>query len=337
MAAVGLCKGGSIPEVAGAGTVGPMEVIMRRYALLLLALLAFLGAVAVFLGQVLSPGRLRVHLGGATAIASGEVWGGDVVVIGGRLTLQGAVEGDVVVVGGSLRAGGRVGGDIVSLGGEVVLQGQAEVEGDVVAVGAGLRRATGANVRGNILEGLLGRSGWTASGEDRPASLWPRLGMVLLATAVAFFVCLLLAWGLRTLWPRRSRVMMETLRRQLLPCLGLGLAGTVFLAVFLPLLTFLLLVSLIGVLLIPLLLLLTGLLYLLGLSVCGLALGEALSGRFPHLPATVGLAVVVPLAVVPALVIPWLGPAWAVLLAGAGLGALVLSRLGTLEMTFVRA
>lgn len=316
-----------------------MEVTMRRYALLFWAALALLGAVAVFLGQVLSPGRLRVHLGGSPAIASGEVWDGDVLVIGGELALQGTVKGNVVLVGGSVRAAGRVGGDIVSLGGEVVLQGQGEVEGNVVALGAGLRRAAGASVRGDILEGLLSRSEWAASGEDRPASPWFRLGSVLLALGVVLVVCLFLAWGLRSLWPRRSRVMAETLRRQLLPCLGLGLAGTVFLAVFLPLLAILLLVSLIGILLIPFLLLLAGLLYLLGLAVCGLALGEALAGRKEGpswLPAIVGLAILVPLAVVPALLIPWLGPAWAVLLSGAGLGALVLSRLGTLEVVSIR-
>ncbi len=312
---------------------------MRRFVLLLLAVLAFLGAVAGFLGQVLSPGRLRVHLGGTTVIGLGEVWDGDVVVVGGELAVQGVVEGNVVLAGGSVRAAGRVGGDIVSLGGNVVLQGQAEVKGSIVVLGAGLRRAAGAGVRGDILEGLLIRGGWAAPSEDRPASLWPRLGLMLLALGVVLVACLFLAWGLRALWPRRSRVMVETLRRQLLPCLGMGLAATVFLAVFLPLLVFILLVSLIGLLLIPFLLLLAGLLYLLGLAVCGLALGEALAGRKESpswLPVAVGQAVLVLLAVVPALFIPWLGPAWAALWASAGLGALVLSRLGTLEVVPVQ-
>ncbi len=245
---------------------------MRRFVLLLLAALAFLGAVVVFLGQVLSPGRLRVHLGGILVIASGEVWGGDVVILDGELVVQGEVEGNVVLVGGSVHAAGRIGGDIVSLGGDVVLQGPAEVEGSVVALGTNLRRAAGANVRGDILEGLWIRSGWVAPGEDRPASPGLHLGLMLFALWVVLVVCLFLAGGLRTLWPRRSRVMVETLRRQLFPCLGLGFAGTVFLAVFLPLLMFLLLVSLIGVFLIPVLLLLVGLLYLMGLAVCGLAL-----------------------------------------------------------------
>lgn len=317
-----------------------MEATMRRWGLLLLAALAFLGAVAVFLGQVFSPGRLQVHLGGTPVIASGEVWDGDVVVIGGELALQGTVKGNVVLVGGSVRAAGRVSGNIVSLGGEVVLQGQGEVEGNVVALGAGLRRATGASVRGDILEGLLSRSRWMASGEDRPASPWLRLGSAFLAIGMVLVISLFLAWGLRSLWPRRSRVMVETLRRQLLPCLGLGLAGTVFLAVFLPLLAVLLLFSLIGIFLIPFLLLLAGLLYLLSLAVGGLALGEALVGRkevSPWLPTIVGPGILVLLAIVPALLIPWLGPAWAALLSSAGLGALVLSRMGTLEVVSIRA
>jgi hypothetical protein len=315
-----------------------LEVAMRRFALLFLAALAFLGAAAILLGQVLSPGRLRVHLGGNPLIAPGEVWGGDVLVIGGGLAVQGTVEGNVVVLGGPLRVGGRVGGDVVSLGGEAVLQGGSEVAGNVVALG-GIRRAAAANVRGDILEGLFGRAGWVVSREDRPVSLGSRLGPALLATGVAFFLGLFLAWGLRTRWPRRSRAMVETLRRRLLSCLGLGLAGGVFLAVALPLLVLLLLVSLIGILAIPFLLLLVGLLYLLGLAVCGLALGEALVGRRegqPWLPPAVGLAVLVPLAVLPAFLLPWLGPAWAALLAGAGLGAMLLSRLGTLEAVPVR-
>ncbi|MGB9722801.1 MAG: hypothetical protein ACPL7G_02725 [Chloroflexia bacterium] len=307
---------------------------MRRYLLLLLAVLALLGAVAIFLGQVVVPGRLRVHLGGSPVIAPGESWGGDVVVIGGGLAVQGVVEGNAVAFGGPVRVGGRVDGDVVSLGGEVVLQSPAEVGGNVVTLGGKLRRAAGASVRGDILEGLSARSVWAVPGEDRPASFWQCLGPALLATVAVFVLCFFLAWGLRSFWPRRSRVMVETLRRRLLSCLGLGLAGGVFLAVVLPLLVLLLLVSLVGVLLVPFLLLLVGLLYLLSLAVCGLALGEAMVGRGEGrtwLPPAAGLAVVVPLAVVPALLVPWLGPAWATLLAGAGLGAIAQSRLGTLE------
>lgn len=73
------------------------------------------------------------RLGGSVRIAEDEIIRGDVVVIGGSLTVDGEVTGDVVVVGGPARFGS-----------------DAEVRGDVTIVGGPLQRSATAQLRGSV-------------------------------------------------------------------------------------------------------------------------------------------------------------------------------------------
>jgi hypothetical protein len=87
-----------------------------------------------------------------------------IVRFGENITIESdqMVEGDVVCIGGSVTVLGRVKGDVVSIGGSVELKGAGEVDGDAVSVGGTVRRPTGTRIGGEnvglrfIPSGLFG-------------------------------------------------------------------------------------------------------------------------------------------------------------------------------------
>lgn len=308
---------------------------MRRVVLSTLLLLLLMVPFLVGARPAGAQGNDCLRIGGDLVIRPGESCPGDAVSIGGNLFVQGTVGGNAVAVGGEVHVNGQVGGDVVSVGGGVYLEGKAVIGGDVTAVGGAIRRAPGAVVRGSILEGEVPFAG-ISTVEGRPAPpKWLAVALAALAAVLAFGLCLLLAAGLRALWPRRTQSMVATLRRSVWACLGIGLASTVLVAFGLVLLSVVLALTIIGIVLIPFLYLFALLLYAVGLAISGLALGEALLRRperepaSPWLAGTVGLAILVPLVVFPAALLPCLGWLLSALLLSVGLGAMVLSRGGT--------
>jgi hypothetical protein len=81
-----------------------------------------------------------VRVGQSLTINADEIVTGDAVVVGGNLDIYGKVAGDAVVVGGTLHvhSGGRVAGDAVAVGGTVVRDTGAAVDGKHVSIGAGV-------------------------------------------------------------------------------------------------------------------------------------------------------------------------------------------------------
>jgi hypothetical protein len=122
----------------------------------------------------------RVRFGGAVEVAEGERIQGDVVAIGGRVSVDGEVTGDVVAIGGGLRLGPR-----------------AVVEGNAVSVGGRLERADGARVDGDVVE--VGFGSWVDGWRRRPTfnarEMWRPFGSLfsLLSTLVRVGVLCLLA------------------------------------------------------------------------------------------------------------------------------------------------
>jgi hypothetical protein len=78
-----------------------------------------------------------VRFGEDIEIPEGKVVEGDVVAVGGDITVYGRVRGDAVAVGGAVRVkgGGAVEGDAVSLGGGVSTADSASVGGSNVSIG----------------------------------------------------------------------------------------------------------------------------------------------------------------------------------------------------------
>jgi len=107
-------------------------------------------------------GDARVVMGTPVHVRPGESTG-DVVAIGGGITVEGEVLGDAVSVGGSENITGMVTGSVVSVGGTVRLGPSARVMGDVVSVGGSVEREPGAEILGRVTEvslwqGLTGGS-----------------------------------------------------------------------------------------------------------------------------------------------------------------------------------
>ena len=122
-------------------------------------------------------GDARVVMGTPVHVKKGESTG-DVVAIGGGITVDGEVIGDAVSVGGSERITGLVTGSVVSVGGSVHLGPEARVMQDVVSVGGSVEREPGAEILGKVTEvslwqgltgGSVGRWGgwnWQGAGWD---------------------------------------------------------------------------------------------------------------------------------------------------------------------------
>lgn len=75
---------------------------------------------------------------------------GDVVVVGGRLDVEGEVTGDIAVFGGVARINGHVHGDVAKFGGETVLGPQAQIGGDFSQLGGEFDRASSAVIGGDV-------------------------------------------------------------------------------------------------------------------------------------------------------------------------------------------
>lgn len=106
---------------------------------------------AVRRGMHRGDGDARVVMGTPVHVRPGESTG-DVVAIGGGVTVEGEVMGDAVSVGGSEDITGVVNGTAVSVGGSVHLGPNARVMGDVVSVGGSVEREPGAEVLGRVTE-----------------------------------------------------------------------------------------------------------------------------------------------------------------------------------------
>ncbi len=90
-----------------------------------------------------------VRIGSAYTVRAGERVR-EVVVVLGRLTVEGAVDSDVVVVAGSLKIAstGSIGGETVVVGGSAEIEAGADLDQELVVVGGALNAPDGFRARG---------------------------------------------------------------------------------------------------------------------------------------------------------------------------------------------
>ncbi|MDA8244365.1 MAG: polymer-forming cytoskeletal protein [Elusimicrobia bacterium] len=88
-------------------------------------------------------------VGGASVTINGELTG-NLVSMGGVVTIPGLVDGDVSSIGGPVRVSGRVAGNVSAVGGGVALIGAGEVDGDISALGGGVQKDDGARHKGSV-------------------------------------------------------------------------------------------------------------------------------------------------------------------------------------------
>jgi hypothetical protein len=243
----------------------------------------------------------RVVVGGSARVEANEVVT-KVVAVGGSVTVLGHVLGEAVAVGGSvkLHPESRVDGDAVAIGGTVTVQEGARLGGSNVSVG------------GEPVAWIVGLL----------SPLWASALLVSFAwtRALLLFVIVLLVV---LAFPTR----VASVRTFLASRPGISsLAGLALLLGFVPLCV-LLAVTIIGIPLIPVAVMLLIALFLFGITVCALWLGERIpllqENKTPLKAAALGGAVLVVVGL-----IPWIGTAVIVLAALMAAGATLLSRFG---------
>ena len=298
-------------------------------------------------------GSGQLVFGRNVTLAAGDSISGDLTLFGGNLTMAAGswISGNLVVFGGNAGIAGEVRGQVVTIGGNIALKSTARVQGDVSSVGGHVTREAGAQVTGKMVEGgrfdLSRFFPWSAGVRFGPsAANWPAISAgqsifhifrALVLSMVVAVIGLLVALFL----PEHTRVVGRAITGATAASFGTGLLTMLAGSAVIIVLVITICLAPLGILLaLPL-----GLATLLGWTVFGYLLGQRLmpvlkkdAAPAPMVTARVG---VLALTVVQQLLIalgdvPCLGFFFWLLGAGlwliaacTGLGAIVLSRLGT--------
>jgi len=283
----------------------------------------------------------QVVFGGTYTLHSGETLPGDLAVFGGQATIEegAVVAGDVVAFGGQLEIAGHVQGDLAAFGGAVHLARTARVDGDLAGFGR-VTQEPGAQVQGKIVEGSpfkFGLPDSIVSPHLLPFSIPARgLGpgttlLALMIRVIRTLVTILAVTAIGALavvlLPKQTRQVSETAQQSLAPSFGVGCLGLVALAIASTLLA----ITIIGLLALPFLWIAAAVVILFGWIAMGLLVGEQVLQALhfgnvtPIVSAIIGVFVISLLAAAPVCI----GPLFTVLVASMGVGAVILSRLGT--------
>jgi hypothetical protein len=239
---------------------------------------------------------------------------GDVVRIGGgavNVEENERVDGDVVAIGGPVTVNGEVTGDVVAVGGGLTLGPHAVVRGEVTAVGGPLKRDPQAQVFGKVNEVGIGVNGPTISPQFNVrnmlfGSLASRVGRLTatLARVLMFilFALIVTAVGQRQVQQIGARIVAEPLRA--------GLVGLLAEILFVPVLVVTIVALVISILGIPLLILvpfgivLVGVVMLVGYTAAAHIAGGWTLERFgrternPYLVVATGIVVIAGLTLI---------------------------------------
>ena len=182
-----------------------------------------------------------VSIGGRIVVPQGEARHGEVTSIGGTAVIDGSVDGDVTVIAGHLEVRGTVLGDVNAIASRSTLHDGARIDGDFHNIAGTLQRGR-VEVQGNVVN--------IGVGFPLPGLGWMgAIGSVLVYFAVLelllIFLTLLVVCALV---PERVRLVSEETPLRWPGALLAGIAGYAAL----PILMFLLLCSVLGIPLLPL-------------------------------------------------------------------------------------
>ncbi|HKP51931.1 MAG TPA: polymer-forming cytoskeletal protein [Chloroflexia bacterium] len=325
----------------------------------MLLLMLAVPALAIVYKPALAEGDpARSAFGSNLVVEKGETVNGHVSVTSGNLIVKGEVLGDAIVVFGNADIGGKITGDVYVIGGNVTLRATALVEGEIDFSDGVLNRESGARVLGAINQadipilGLENTVGGSMSDPSQPANqIWrtpfERMGAIFVWGLVSL-VTLALSVVLVVVVPRRVRVASATLEAEGGPSAMLGIITAVLLAFVTAVVTLLLMVTVVGWVLIPVVIALVVVTLSSGLAIVGVWLGRRIYQTTHHEPLQrptpmlvhmlLGIATLLCSTVVPAALVPvgWVAGMLLALLYVAGcigLGSILLSRMGTLPPT----
>ncbi|MBN2047102.1 MAG: hypothetical protein JW750_04595 [Anaerolineaceae bacterium] len=125
------------------------------YLMLTFAMLAFLlvASPTTVYAQSEDDSTGHIVFGSNYTLDSGEKLIGDLLVFGGNATLMegSIIEGDVMIAGGTLNASGTINGDIITFGGVINLNDTAVIDGDFASFGGTLNKSPNATIGGDII------------------------------------------------------------------------------------------------------------------------------------------------------------------------------------------
>ncbi len=282
-------------------------------------------------------------------VGSGDVIPGDLLVMGGDVIVEdgGYVRGDLAVVGGDADLAGEIRGDVVALGGDVHLAATAQVHGDLAILGGRLTEEEGAIVRGQKMEGLRFGRLWPVRIEG-PVEISPGLTLAAERSFVLDFIfglfrAVFIAVGLAVLAvlvvlsiPEHTRRVGRAMVEAPVISLAVGFLTLAVSALLVPLLvlisTALLIVciGLFGYVVTAFVVLALAAAWVFGWIALGWMVGErllnALGVGMPEPWIAAGLGVLL-LSLLGAM--PCVGLVFSVVAGSIGLGAVILTRLGT--------
>lgn len=188
---------------------------------------------------------------GGALIINGQVRK-DAVAFGGSVTINdsGTVQGDLASFGGPITMLGTVNGEIASFGGRVSLGPSSVVDGDISVIGGQVDRAEGATVRGeikNIDLGMINNFIPQAVNVSQRKPVLGRIASFILPFVWAAAVALLLLLTV-LFFPASVARVADAAEIDIWKSIGLGLVGQL---AFFPALV-LLVISILGIILIPL-------------------------------------------------------------------------------------
>jgi hypothetical protein len=256
-------------------------------------------------------------------LASGEIIVGSLVVFGGNVTVEAdaVIQKDLVVFGGNIDMNGILHGDVFILGGNIDLGSNAVVEGDVVSPGGNINQDPNARVTGNSVSevGPFSDSfSWDWTSWTLGSVLWSvfqALAMSAVAVLVALFA------------PEHLRRTAGAIIKRPLESGGLGILTFILAIILIPIS----IITCIGPIILIILLIAA---LALGWVALGFELGKRMAQAFNQdwtivLQAWVGTLT---LGVIASFVgiVPCIGWLIEALLGAIGLGAVLLTRFGTL-------
>lgn len=274
--------------------------MFRKYFIFLTSLLLIFAA-----SSALAKGNNIVKMHSDIEVAKGES-AGEVVCVGGNVTVGGRVEGNVVAVAGgvTLGPGSYVGGEVVCVGGNVVKDPSAVISGKItqVYIPHFIPSVT------SLLKG-----GWLA--------LWAAVSMLVLVGFLGLAVLLI------ALMPDHVGTAVNALERSFFTML---LWGVLWMLLVIPVAVFLA-ISIIGIALIPLEILLVVLALVMGYISAAIFVGKNVLLAFNKMPPPFVDAILGIIILFLTGFIPVIGPAVKALFLIAGFGAVVSTRFGSVK------
>jgi hypothetical protein len=325
-----------------------LETVMKRgIVVALCALLLTLGLAPM---TAMAQGAQGVVIREQRVLQDGERIHEDLVILGGTLRVgEGSqVLGDIVVIGGEADIAGLIQGDIVGFGGMVQLGPTAEITGDVLVLGT-LRRHSDAQVHGHVIEGLAATArleGVRRHWPSRSTALQPRVTafpevslraprgvLPALRTLMVMLGLVLIAALVASVLPRNLARTSEAMLRAAPLSLGVGLLTLLLTAFLVPLLV----IICIGIPVALALLLALVAAAALAWVAAGRLVGQALLRLFRAERDMIVLETVVGTLLITLIAqIPCIGFLLVLVMGSWGLGAVMLTRAGTIEDSFWR-